>query len=63
MFKFALVFGNDTTLHGVHADTVALSPSVWSSVVSGLLISHRGAPRIKGSMKRSTTDGDVLSSW
>ena len=28
LLKFTLVVDNDTTLHGVHTDTVAFSPSV-----------------------------------
>ena len=53
--KSKLVVDNDTTLHGVHADTVAFRRFVlikWNIFL--IIISHQLALHIDGSRKRST---------
>ena len=53
LIKFRLVVDNVTTVHGVHTNTVAFSPSVL--IKCGICSCHQTrTPRMNGSRKRST---------
>ena len=49
VLKFTYVVDNDTTVHGVHTNTVAFSPSVLikCSICSGHPLTHAPHERLK----------------